>query len=285
MIHETKLIKMDDGISLYAQIREIGSPFWVVAVHGIGEHLGRHRHIPELLGAEFNILQFDLRGHGKSEGRRAHVDSFRQYYQDLATVINYLKVEFRPEKYSIIAHSMGALIACGYMAGHVRDDFYPSLVFISSPPIVLPGAMGKIIDYSPISFIQWLSSFSSSVELGGLVDLNGLSHDARVSEQYAHDDLNAIKLHTKLVLELARNAKEVFSRPIRIKCPAVCVVGSEDKIVSVNAIKEYFTRIEKGFLLKIFEGAFHELHNEIAKYREPYFEFLKDMFRDVFYNK
>ncbi|OFZ73876.1 MAG: hypothetical protein A2451_16835, partial [Bdellovibrionales bacterium RIFOXYC2_FULL_39_8] len=224
-----------------------------------------------------------LRGHGKSEGRRAHVDNFKQYYQGLSEVINFLKVEFRPEKYALMGHSMGALIICGYLADYVRDDFYPSLCFITAPPIVLSGALGSIFNYSPLSLVQWLASISASVELAGLVDLSYLSHDARVREQYIHDDLNALKLHTKLALELVKSAKEVYRKPLRVKCPAVCAIGSADRVVSVNAVRDYFGQVEKGFLLKIFDGAYHELHNEVGKYREPYFAFLKEIFRDVFY--
>ena len=285
MIHETKNLKMRDGVNIYMQVKEIGSPYWVISIHGVGEHLNRHQYISELLGQDFNILQFDLRGHGKSGGKRAYVDSFKDYYEDLFEILEFLRTEYKPMKYSIIGHSMGALIAAGFLEKFVRDDFYPSLVFLSSPPILVGGIAGKIVEFTPIKFLESLSKFPFSYELPDMVNINFLSHDARIHEQYLHDDLNCLKLHTKLILNLVLSSKEVFSKPIRPKCPAVCIVGSEDKVVNVNAIEEYFNQLEKGFHLKIFEGAFHEVHNEISKYREPYFEFIKETFKEVFYNR
>ena len=89
MIHETKNLKMRDGVNIYMQVKEIGSPYWVISIHGVGEHLNRHQYISELLGQDFNILQFDLRGHGKSGGKRAYVDSFKDYYEDLFEILEF----------------------------------------------------------------------------------------------------------------------------------------------------------------------------------------------------
>ena len=77
--------------------------------------------------------------------------------------------------------------------------------------------------------------------------------------------------------------KNVFSKKIRPKCEAICVVGSGDKIVSTKAITKYFNEVEKCFSLKVFDGAFHEMHNEIEKYRSPYLEFLKNSFMECLY--
>lgn len=66
----------EDGLQLYAQGWQPDTePRGVIClVHGLGEHSGRYAHLAAFLNqAGYALLTFDLRGHGKSEGRRGHV--------------------------------------------------------------------------------------------------------------------------------------------------------------------------------------------------------------------
>ncbi len=284
MINEKKIIKLKDGTEISAQISETGSKCWVIAVHGIGEHLGRHSHIPELLGHKFNILQYDLRGHGASSGERGAIDGFFTYVDDLRQILEYLQISYRMERYFLFGHSMGALITAA-LVQKKEYPYPPEMIFLSAPPVAIPGALGKIVQYAPLKLLENLASFKSGLNLGGLVDLKYLSNDVRVSNDYVNDPLNCLKLHTTLILGLAYAAREVFSKPLKVECPAYCVAGGADHIINVAELKEYFTKVEKGFQLQIFEGGYHELHNEIEKYRKKYFSYIKDAFLKNFYNE
>lgn len=66
MFMDKKFLKMRDGAELYVQIKESGSPVWIIGTHGVGEHMGRHKYLPEQFGRDFNIFQYDLRGHGSA---------------------------------------------------------------------------------------------------------------------------------------------------------------------------------------------------------------------------
>lgn len=266
---------MRDGIELYTEIREVGAPQWLVAVHGIGEHSGRHKYLTDIFSSSFNILKFDLRGHGQSTGDRATISDFSDYMKDLVEIINFLKSEYRLKNYVLFGHSMGALIVAGFMAQMADSKIYPTKVFFSAPPVGLPGVLGQFIRFSSTSVIKKMANFPLGLKLGGLVDLNFLSHDPRVAEAYNADPLNCLKLHTKLLTALALASKEVFSKPLNLKCPGYVAVGSQDKIVHVSSLEEYFTFVEKNVELKVVEGGYHELHNDIDKYRKIYFNFLK----------
>ena len=45
--------------------------------------------------------------------------------------------------------------------------------------------------------------------------------------------------------------------------------------MSPSLLIDYFTRVEKNAKLFKVEDGYHELHNEIEKYRAPYVDFLK----------
>lgn len=283
MKSEDKFIKTRDGVALRARVREKGSPVWIVATHGIGEHLGRHQYLSDLFGQDFNIVRYDLRGHGQSGGTAAYIDNFYHYMEDLSEVLAYFRDKFRMKRFVLFGHSMGAQIVSGYLQSYADQDFYPEKVIINAPPISFSGLLGNVVDVLPKDVTRALAKFPFSCKLGGLVDLDNLSHSAQVRIDYERDKLNHLKLHSKLLLEMTRAQKDIFSRPIRPRCPMVCSYGSEDKIVGVAGIERYFDMIEKSVLLKRFDGAFHEIHNEIEKYRKPYFEYLSEQLNEVRY--
>ncbi|MDO9181528.1 MAG: alpha/beta fold hydrolase [Bacteriovorax sp.] len=282
---DKKFVKMRDGAELYVQIKETGSPVWIVATHGVGEHMGRHKYIPELFGHDFNIFQYDLRGHGKSSGKRAWIQDFSQYMEDLKEIIRFLEEKYRMERYILFGHSMGALITCSFMQNYVENERYPERVVVNAPPCGASGILGKIVKIIPPAIFSGACDLPFTIPIGGLVDLNHLSHDPRTKEDYLKDDLNSIKLQSKLVFELMKTAQSTFARPIRSKCPSFATVGSSDRVVGAADVIDYFTNIDKSFNFKIIDGAFHEIHNEIEKYRKPYFDHLKYVFGEVLFKQ
>ncbi len=281
---QSKVIKLRDGVEIYSEIKESGKNIWFIATHGIGEHLGRHDYLTELFGHEFNILRYDLRGHGRSKGQAAYVKDFSLYAQDLCEVLEYLKENFKMDRFVLFGHSMGGLISCDFLQNFSKEDLYPEKFFINAPPVGVPGSLGKIVKYLPVEVVDGMTKLPFSAKLGGLVDLAFLSHNVKVKDDYLDDCYNHTKLHSKLLLELVKSSKKVFSRPLRPKCPAFCTYGTEDKVVSVEDLEDYFSMVEKGFKVKKIGGAYHEIHNEIEKYRLPYFDYLKSCFLDDLYS-
>ena len=56
----------------------------VVIVHGLAEHSGRYLHVlARLATAGFNTLAIDLRGHGRSEGKRVYINRYEEYLADV----------------------------------------------------------------------------------------------------------------------------------------------------------------------------------------------------------
>lgn len=285
MFMDHKFLKMRDGVELSVQIKESGSPVWIVATHGIGEHLGRHKYIPDLFGHNFNIFQYDLRGHGRSTGRRAYVSEFELYMEDLREILRFLNQKYRMKKFILFGHSMGALITASFMQNFVEDELYPERIVLNAPPCGMPGILGKVLQLLPGGVIPNACKLPMTIPLGGLVDLSFLSHDPRIKDDYIHDELNCVKLETKLLLELVKCSQETFSRPLRSRAQNFISIGVSDRVVSFDSAVEFFTNVDKSFKLTTFDGAFHEIHNEIEKYRKPYFEYLKQIMNETLYSE
>jgi len=274
MNNEYRDIISFDGTVLRCLIRETGSSRWLIVTHGLGEHLERHEYLLKLFSANFNIAIYDLRGHGKSGGRRGWVEDFNHFLSDLGAVIDYLRKDFSMTNYTLFGHSMGGLITAAYMQNRAQKDFYPEKVFLSSPAVAGPGLQGQLFSMAPLFLFDALLK-APTVPLQGILDLKRLSHDGRIYESYIKDDLNQLKIHSKLFFEILKMGREVFSRPLRVNCPLFVAIGSEDGLVHPKLAIAYFTKVEKSAQLKVIEGGYHELHNEIEKYRNPYLNFLR----------
>lgn len=281
MLSETKFIRMRDNVELHAQIKEIGSPVWLIVTHGIGEHLERHNYIKDLVGRDFNILMYDLRGHGRSLGPAATISDFEVYRTDLQDILAYIRDRYKMQKFVLFGHSMGALITAGFIQNYRAKEDTPELVYLNAPAAGFPEPLGLIHDRVSLGIFEKLASINASLRVGGMVDLSYLSHDPQVKERYINDPLCALKLHSKLVLQLAKDTKKTFSQPLNPQCLAFVSWGSEDRIVSPKHLREYFLNVEKNFEVREFAGAYHEIHNEIEKFRTPYFDYLSSCLRQA----
>lgn len=282
MNNEYRDIISFDGIPLKCLVRENGCSQWLIVTHGLGEHLGRHEYILKLFSQSFNVAIYDLRGHGRSGGRRAYVEDFQDYLKDLQAVIDYFKKDFSMKSYTLFGHSMGGLITAAYLQNMAPENFYPEKVFLSSPAVGAAGLMGPIMANAPRILFDSLTR-CPSFPIQGVLNIKKLSHDSRIYESYVKDEYTQLKIHTKLYVELLKTSREVFSRPLRAKCPLYCSIGTEDSLVGSKIMINYFTKVEKNAQLKIFEGGYHELHNEVEKWRKPYLNYLRQSLTGLAY--
>lgn len=285
MRSEQRMVSTFDGERLFVNLSEMGHKYWIIMTHGIGEHSGRHQHVATFFSQYANVCLYDLRGHGKSSGERAHVNDFFSFSKDLMAIISYLKDEFKMTNFILYGHSMGALITSDFIQNHklIRPDFlsknnnfYPSLVFLSAPPVQPAGWIGSLVKKIPQYWLNILAGFNRSTKVAGLVDIFYLSHDVRVFEDYLKDPLNSTKLHTKLLLQLVKRARLVFGRPLAAECNIHVVIGTKDRLVSYKDVVDYFHRFEPSAELHVIDEGYHELHNEVERIRVKHTNVLQE---------
>ncbi|MBF0314666.1 MAG: alpha/beta fold hydrolase [Oligoflexia bacterium] len=271
-------LTLRDGLKLHLEISERGHNDWIVFTHGIGEHCGRHRYLLNRYCNRFNIALYDLRGHGASEGKRTKIHSFNDYIDDLRELLEFLERDYRMEsgRFILYGHSMGALIVSTFVQRVKLNYFAPLKVILSGPPVVPGNLLGKLLASIPTT-TKYLAKYWIDLPLRGLVDLHYLSHDTRIYEEYMQDPKNVLAASSHLLLNLIHTACEVYSRPLGLRqanIPLAVVLGSEDKIIDVLAARKYFSSVEIASELLVIKDAYHELHNEIERYREEYFTFI-----------
>ncbi len=272
-------IETRDGLKLWCRYSDIGAKEWIIITHGIAEHADRHSYMAELFGKTHNIFFWDLRGHGRSEGIWGDVDYFGQYMEDLKEVITYVKNELHGEKFNLYSHSMGALINLSYLQDYATEELYPNKAFFSAPPAGSPGPFGAIGDSLPSSLVKFTMKRVRKVSGKLFIDGRYLSHDPKVLDDYVADKLNNTDPSLHLVLSIALKFRDVFSRPLNIKCGFKCVIGSDDRLVTNKNLIKYFKTVEDKLEFKVIPDGYHEMYNEIPEIRERFFEEIKSFFK------
>lgn len=87
----------------------------ICIVHGIGEYGGRFDRVAEAFRERnMAVLAFDLRGHGKSLGKRGHCAPRKDVLSDVSTLIEYAQAIYPEKKLILYGHSMGGNIVLDY---------------------------------------------------------------------------------------------------------------------------------------------------------------------------
>jgi lysophospholipase len=107
-----------DGLDFHVELhRATGEPrLALIAMHGFSAHCGIYRHVGHALAARgIAVTQFDARGHGRSGGRRGHIEHFADYLDDLAMVVDWARSQNAHLPWALMGHSFGATIVTSFV--------------------------------------------------------------------------------------------------------------------------------------------------------------------------
>src|SRR5438552_10742204 len=121
-----------DGTQLVYDAYEAAAPrAAVLALHGWFDHAGRWRETGEqLCAAGFAAYLLDLRGHGRSGGRRGHLSRFSQLLGDLQAFRRAVRLRTEAPQV-LVGHSFGGLVVLRYLETQPGDAVAAAVV--SSP--------------------------------------------------------------------------------------------------------------------------------------------------------
>ena len=229
----------------------------ILVAHGLGEHIARYNNlVNNVVPLGYAVYGLDHQGHGKSEGTRIFVDRFQTYLDDLKTFYDMVRKDNPGKKVILYGHSMGGLIAAAYTLQHQTE--IDGLV-VSAPAI----KAGESITPATITLARILSVVSPKLGVQAL-DSNFLSHDKAVVEAYDKDPLvYRGKITARLGSEMFSTMAKVEAQMPSITLPLLILQGSEDKLVNEAGARMLYEKAgSKDKTLKIYEGFYHEVHNE-----------------------
>lgn len=229
----------------------------IVVVHGLKDHSGRYAAVAERLAeAGYAVHAFDLRGHGKSEGRRAFVRSFDEYLDDLATFVAAVRAREPGRPLWIFGHSLGGAIVTLFAL--TRDDPFQGIA-LSAPALKVTN------DISP-GRIRLTMFFGKVFPKAGVFKLRNanFSRDPKVVAEMDRDPLIYQKAAAaRTASELLRAMARIQEKVHNLSLPLLLMHGTADRLANPEGSRELYGRASSADkTLKLYDGLYHDLFHE-----------------------
>ena len=256
MKHSEGTIISSDGVELYYQrwLPDIKPRAGVAILHGIGGHSGQSTYthlINHLVPLGYALYGLDLRGHGRSGGRRGSINKWEEYRDDLQAFLCMIKEQESNQTVFAVGQSLGGLIVLEFALHYPQEV---KGVIVSAPGLSEP-------DISPIRFIllQTLSSIWPHLTLNPKLDLSGVSRDPKEVEKMHADPLTDPKYSPRFAMETLSALQWTHANAADFKVPIMIIHGSADPLTSPKGSQTFFEHITiEDKTLKLYEGGYHQ---------------------------
>jgi alpha-beta hydrolase superfamily lysophospholipase len=222
----------------------------LIITHGLAEYSKSYLELAKFLQAEgYNVITYDIKGHGKRKGKRGYVDSYQEFLADLDSLVNYAFT--RTEKVFLYGHSLGGVITNLYA---LENQNISGVVVTASPTNYLPiMRLLKVIPGFLINNLKLKTNFN----------------DPRLNHQnkYLKDQYDLDYVVFKLVLEvMIKGMKQLRKSWENYSTPVLLIYSKKDKLASYKYGEKMIDKIaSKDKTLLLYEKSFHNLHTDIEK--------------------
>ena len=254
-------MRTSDGIELHERrwLPESGCRAVVCLVHGLGEHSGRYRHVGEAFaGKGIGVYTYDSRGHGRSGGRRSHTPSYDALLDDVGLLIATAQAEQPGVLLFLYGHSLGGAL----VINHVLRRESPVRGAIASAPALRPGfePPGWKLAIGRLAARLW-----PTLRLASELDPTAISRDPAVVEQYLNDPLMNRSLTAALGIAVIEEGERALAEAHTLSVPLLLMHGTGDRLTDVEASRTFAAAAGDLCTLRLFDGLYHEPHNEPEK--------------------
>ena len=227
-------------------------------VHGLGDHAGRYAAFAEAMARRgMATFAMDLRGHGRSEGQRGHVDAWSQWLDDIGAFLGVVETHVGGEVIPL-GHSFGgAAMLSAALDGRLRR----ARRFIVSSPALK----------AKVEVPRWKTTLGSATSrvvprlaLSNEVDAGLLSRIPEVVTAYRNDPLVHPKISSRLYTEWQKATADVLKRAGEIALPFLILAGDDDRLIDPAGSQELHRRASAVSELHMLPGRYHEPFNDLG---------------------
>jgi acylglycerol lipase len=250
-----------DSLTLYAQSWRPADPIaTVIIVHGYAEHSDRYQEIAvQWVEQGFAVYTFDLRGHGRSPGRRGFVRSFGDYLADLEAFFRRVQAQAPDQPIFLFGHSLGGAIAALFT---LRERPQIRGLILSSAVLTVNRDPSSL----PIRFMQAIGHWLPLLPTLKL-DSRAISRDPVIVSRYQTDpQVYHGRFPARTLAEILKAIAEIQFRAGELQVPLLILHGTRDRLTQVEGSKSLYAGASSSDkTLKLYDGFYHELLNEPEK--------------------
>ncbi|MEO3759846.1 lysophospholipase [Mycobacterium sp. B14F4] len=229
----------------------------VVLCHGYAEHARRYDHVAQRFG-EAGLITYalDLRGHGRSGGKRVFLRHIGEYTGDYRTLVGIAADDHPDLPHIVLGHSMGGGVVFAYGVEHPGD--YTAMV-LSGPAVYAHDAVS--------SFMIGVAKVVGGVLPGLPVEelpTEAVSRDPDVVAAYMADPMvHHGKLPAGIAKALIKVGETMPQRAGSLTAPLLVVHGENDKLIPVAGSHHLLECVASTDAhLKVYPQLYHEVFNE-----------------------
>ncbi|ESQ86868.1 hypothetical protein ABAC460_21870 [Asticcacaulis sp. AC460] len=230
----------------------------VVLMHGFNSHSGQYEWpAQQFAAAGYAVYAGDMRGRGKSGGKRFYVDSFSDYISDVGGVCDIARARHPNLKLFVLGHSAGGVVATSStldnqdkVAGLVCESF---AYRVPAPELAL-------------DFLTFLSGFLPNAPALKLNNAHFSRDPAAVAALNADPLIKDETQPMKTVGEMWKADRRLQVSFGKIKTPSFIIHGTEDKATSYPGSEEFYKKSgATDKTLKLYKDHFHDLLADVGK--------------------
>jgi acylglycerol lipase len=157
----------------------------------------------------------------------------------------------------LYGHSLGGALVI-YYGLHRQTDL--KCIFASAP------GLSPTDPVPPVKLLlaKVMDKLAPKFTMDNALDLSGLARDPEIEKAYRIDPL----VHGKISARLGKQLLTIGAAALQIHeypAPLVIMQGSADRLVNPTMNIEWGKHLKGDVTLKVWEGFYHELHNEPEK--------------------
>lgn len=229
----------------------------LVVVHGLKDHIRRYTALVNRLNPRgVAVVGLDLRGHGRSEGRRAWVRRFEEYVADLDIVWEHAGRRHPGAPRFLLGHSMGGAIVARFVLERAPEV---AGAVLSAPALQRP----ETVSGAAVGLTKLLSRLAPRAGIFRLPN-EDFSRDPAVVRGMAEDPLIYQRpAPARTAAELLATMDLVRARTPEFRAPVLALHGTLDRLTNPAGSRAFIERAgapSKSF--RSYPGLFHDLLHE-----------------------
>ena len=230
----------------------------LVAVHGFGAYCGLYRHVAgALLARGIAVTQFDCRGHGRSQGRRGHVDHFDDYHADLSLVVRRARELVPGVPWALMGHSLGGLIALHHVLRRQSQPQADQLV------VVAPWLELKMkVSMPKRAAAEVFARLKPTLTMSNGIKAEDVSRSPEVVANFFRDPLVHHVATAGWLASVLQTQAAVRAMGTQLQVPTLLLVAGQDRIVSSEATLAFAQKAGSLTEVRRYPALYHELFLE-----------------------
>lgn len=228
--------------------------------HGLAEHSECYHALAKVLVDDgWLVYAWDMRGHGRSEGKRGYVRHIDDFVSDLGSVHAMVRAKHPEHHLVLFGHSLGGLVTLRHLQ---RANAAADAVALSSPALGLSVAVPKLKESLAKIAVKWLPTLTMYNE----INMADLSRNEDMIKSYRSDALRHEKISPGLFLSMVEGFPLALAAAAEVKVPVLMQLAGDDRLVSTAASRALFEHLpnRKNQLL-VYPESYHEIYNDLDR--------------------